>query len=371
MVEYRNQKGQALPFMTLAVMILLLCWLMIINVGKLESERMMMQNAADNAALSVAAYKARALNKLMMINWMIGTLLYGTEYGVSNYWKYGALLTVSGAHAGAPIPVFPKAMPKILGMGGDSKQEVISTIDLAAGGKKTAISGIYNLLKGNIAAMKSIFQPYPVRALKLANDIAKRQAYNSKGETCGADNAVIIQGLSWGLKQNDLGGSNCIKLYYPKKWTCCKFCVACKIALEAAKLAIKAALQAAGIPGEVKDVYQEKFYKKLKPAWLYIDDKDKFAKHCKIIVIARKSGSKLRDEGYPIGKGLFKGIVDWPDIQTVAAAAAYNTRGPGFPDGKKHNIKSVIEAYKDARRENGKGGWKAHLVPVKKMGVQH
>ena len=71
----RHQSGQALPFFVLCMVMLCLFWFMMINLGKLVKDRMMMQNAADNAALTASILKARALNQLGLINRTLGFFL--------------------------------------------------------------------------------------------------------------------------------------------------------------------------------------------------------------------------------------------------------------------------------------------------------
>jgi hypothetical protein len=56
-------------------MILLISWAMMLNISRLIIERMKMQNAADNIAMSLAAQKARAYNSIGGINYLIGIVL--------------------------------------------------------------------------------------------------------------------------------------------------------------------------------------------------------------------------------------------------------------------------------------------------------
>ena len=69
-----RSRGQAMPYFFMMMVVLVLCWAMIVNIAKLVKDRMMMQNAADNAALSVAVYKARVLNKLGQLNFLMRLL---------------------------------------------------------------------------------------------------------------------------------------------------------------------------------------------------------------------------------------------------------------------------------------------------------
>ena len=101
--------------------------------------------------------------------------------------------------------------------------------------------------------------------------------------------------------------------------------------------------------------------------WLYAD-KVVFDKSQKITVVCTKTENK-EQVNHPIFSRWFE--IKWPSIETVASAGVYNTIGPMFPVSNGANasdkISMVIKNYKKAR----KNGWDAHLVPVKKFGVQH
>ncbi|MDR2860777.1 MAG: Tad domain-containing protein [Elusimicrobiota bacterium] len=79
-------KGQSLYYIMIFVMIIVLSWAMMLNIARLISDRMKMQNIADNAALSIATHRARTLNYVANLNYLIGvTLSLGTNPG-SGYW---------------------------------------------------------------------------------------------------------------------------------------------------------------------------------------------------------------------------------------------------------------------------------------------
>jgi hypothetical protein len=56
-------------------MILVISWAMMLNIAKLIRDRMIMQNMADNIALSISTHKARTMNFVASCNYLIGTLL--------------------------------------------------------------------------------------------------------------------------------------------------------------------------------------------------------------------------------------------------------------------------------------------------------
>lgn len=64
MIKRKNQRGQIAVLAALSILSLAMLWMMAINIGKIISDRIMMQNAADNAAYSAATLRAQALNQL-------------------------------------------------------------------------------------------------------------------------------------------------------------------------------------------------------------------------------------------------------------------------------------------------------------------
>jgi hypothetical protein len=71
----RNNKGQTLYYFLVFVIILIVSCAMTLNIARLIRNRMVMQNKADNIALSLATYKARVLNFLGGTNYLMGAIL--------------------------------------------------------------------------------------------------------------------------------------------------------------------------------------------------------------------------------------------------------------------------------------------------------
>jgi hypothetical protein len=71
----KNNEGQTLYYFLVLVIILIISWAMMLNIASLIRNRMVMQNKADNIALSLATYKARTLNFLGGINYVMGVML--------------------------------------------------------------------------------------------------------------------------------------------------------------------------------------------------------------------------------------------------------------------------------------------------------
>jgi len=339
-----NYRGQALPYFFMMMVVLLLCWMMIINLGRLMYEKMMVQNAADNAALSIAAYRARVLNKLGQINYLIGCALYGTEAGLTNFYNFAII--------GGPYGVCPQVGAPILPMrfvddkqkvacAGDMLTHFCSGTDMGSNGPtKNLVSAIRNLVKGMVTVGDSIRLPYPGGSVILARDIARKQEINGKGEETGPNTVVPLAGLSLGLKRNQSG----IKYYQVKS-----FC----ISIPPIPIVLP--------PGLHTHWWTLEDYAEEEKAWLYGYEKD-FYKNHKIIVQVTKNN---KSPGYPLGAGLLGGI-QWPDIMAISAAAVYNDGGPMFPiedveeKDASNKISPVIDEYKKAENK----GWRAHLVPV-------
>ena len=71
----KNNKGQTLYYFLIFTMIILVSWAMMFNIAKLIRDRMIMQNMADNIALSLATHKARTMNFVGLCNYYIGNIL--------------------------------------------------------------------------------------------------------------------------------------------------------------------------------------------------------------------------------------------------------------------------------------------------------
>lgn len=209
-------RGQAMPYFFMMMVVLVLCWAMIVNIAKLVKDRMMMQNAADNAALSVAVYKARVLNKLGELNFLIGCALYGTEYGITTYHPIVAAPGVYG------VCTFPAWL--VIPNSPDNQQKVAFETDscLPCSGtdnqqteRSMTVSAIRNMVKGMVTVQDSLRLPFPGLAVIYANKIAKKQEINANDDECGADLVAVTSGLSLGLERNENG----IK-YFKTKTTC-------------------------------------------------------------------------------------------------------------------------------------------------------
>ena len=361
--------GQAMPYMLVMMLVLIMCWAMMVNIAKLMTDRMMMQNAVDNAAVSAAVYRARTLNTLGRLNYAIGTLLYGgIDTPSSLFWtyhKYGVAIGATGFKAGLPVPLFPQGglNPKALPgqYAPDDQKRVAGYLDLLSDQAGQSNHLQVDLIKAAVDQFSRTQQliisgVYPVRVRLLAEEIGKRQEIDNVGNLCGADHSLLIQGASLGLRQNKNGIS-----YYKSSKLDWKESLLIR-------LPINALLALAGVPAEVKDIYEAKFRNASASSWLYAE-KTEFDKSHKITVISNKDSGSASNTGYPLLSGWFN--IKWPDIRTIASAGTYNTAGPMFPVEENakpsDRVSPVLREYLKAKES----GWDAHLVPVAQMGIMH
>jgi len=356
-----NTRGQILPYFFVMMIILIISWAMIINMAKLLRDRMMMQNAADNAALSVSVYKARVLNTLGLLNYAIAATLFGPESGpVSgylSYYKYGVICSVAGMPLSFPLSICPMGgIPPSCrqpGLGAvDSQKKVAAYLDIIEGDGSVHIKDIRMLVSKLAGCQDLIKAPFEANApvQVLATEIGKRQEKNNAGEYTGADVVVVTQGIPLGLLRNKNG----VIYHRSKKLDGIEFTVA----KYAANALINVLLE---VPVTINELFAATELNEDGKSWLYAD-KTVFDRNQKIVVAATKLPNSASNRGYPLF-GKWIGI-SWPPIETVAAAAVYNASGPMFPleeSGKpSDNISPVMREYRKARYQ----GWDAHLVPL-------
>ncbi|MBN1622110.1 MAG: Tad domain-containing protein [Endomicrobiales bacterium] len=397
-----KSSGQVLPYYLTMIIILIISWAMLINISKLLYDRMMMQNAADNAALSVAVYKARIYNVLGKLNYMIGWALYGGEKGYLSYFNKG--FSVSGGigapflkkprlsvpfpipifHMGADAPSEIKDALKVLqlirtplfdpvkkfsewlrigALPNDDQKKVTGTLDMIniiSPRGTTQVDAVRNFVKGIIGIQDTLLlneKKFFLTAEYLANEIAQRQNINKKGDYSGADLAAVLTGLNIGdeVKRNRRG-----IVYHRSKKSNTGLGKIFKTAINIVFKAIAAKFTAGTVSIKINDFYKSQEYKSENQSWLYVN-KPFFDRNQKIVVFATKFGNSSSNQGFPLSARWLD--IDWPSIYTIAAASIYNTRGCMFPTVEEDNISPVIKAYKKAKN----GGWHAHLVPVGKV----
>jgi hypothetical protein len=390
-------EGQAMPYMLVMMVVLVISWAMMLNIAKLLTDRMIMQNVADNSALSVAVYKARVLNALGYLNYLMAATLYDGVEGLkgaivldkapkelrdnflfryvmisgleSNYYGGGEINSVYGVcrskDSKVLLPMTVWNSQKRVGCKKDSGHTNGTCFGkelLGGGDGDKYINIIRDMVYGFYITQYMLKTPFPVYSTAIAYEIAKRQEFDSadgkkeKDEILAFVNPLIdpkhysfSTGLSW--------NTNWIQYYKTLN-----FCVSIP-----PNPLLPNGKHTHGFiswaqpwkPAPAPHGFYEKH------SWLYADN-ETFIKACRVYIAARKSSN---GNGYPI-MGSWVGI-QWPEIETAAAASVYNKNGPMFPVERKgsqsDSIRQVINAYLDARD----GGWEAHLIPIRKFEIQH
>ena len=364
--SFRSSRAQVLPYFFFMCIVLVLCWAMLLNVAKLTTDRIMMQNAADNAALSAAVYKARVINVLGAMNFAIGSYMYGPETSPFSltwtYYKYVATVSmVSGIIGGGPhisVPLVPMGgypgVPHSLIDPPDSQKKIAGYMDTYQSGN-SQIRGIKSMVDSLVSLQDGLMNAYAINIWAVVTRVAKGQEKNAQSELCSPDYTAIIGGTRLGLERNK--GA----IYHTSNNV--------GISQQAIKWAVDALLVVVlDLPVVIQDIYEATPWSNANKSWLYAD-KTVFDKSQKITVVCTKIPESSEQISQPIFSKWFG--IKWPSIETVASAGVYNTVGSMFPVSNGTNasdkISPVIKNYKETR----KNGWDAHLVPVKKFGVQH
>ena len=341
--------------MLVMMVVLVISWAMMLNIAKLLSDRMILQNAADNAALSAATAKARLLNKLGQLNYLMGCALYGTAEGMTNYNSYGVTGGIYGVCLQGAGPAdfqrYKDTQERIGSIFDASHNPYCTGIDKGWNESAKLITAARNLVFGMAKAQDALRYQFlsefavPIPSFNRIFTIAQNQEFGKDG----VDDIYVINPQSV-LLEDVIRNRNGVG--YCKTESFC----------------VSVPPNPITPPGAHVHVYWAKDYIREKESWLYVD-KEKFHKNLRITVLAVKKSASASGKGYPL-LGKWIGI-EWPEMNAVASAAVFNRRGPMFPVEERgrpsDRISPVIQSYKDAE----KGGWDAQLVPAKKMGIQH
>ena len=273
------------------------------------------------------------------------------------YYKYVATVSlVSGIVGGGPhvsVPLVPMGgypgVPHSLIEPPDSQKKIAGYMDTYQSGNPQ-IRGIKSMVDSIASLQDGLMSAYEINIWALVTRVAKGQ----ENEVRGPDYTAIIGGTKLGLERNR--GA----IYHTSNNV--------GISQQAIKWTVDAILVIVlGVPVVIQDIYEATIWSSANKSWLYAD-KTVFDKSQKITVVCTKAENN-EQENQPVFSKWFG--IKWPSIETVASAGVYNTVGPMFPVSNSANVSDkispVIINYKKAR----KNGWDAHLVPVKKFGVQH
>jgi hypothetical protein len=275
-----------MPFYAAGMAALCLFWLALVNLAKVVCDRIQTQVAADNAALTTANMRARALNFTGALNGFLG--------------MPGFILTLPGLGltAGEKSLVWWVEPPhRALGF---------HTYSNSANAAKGAVKAIVTL-------QKAILTTYGGGTAFLAAQEASRLN--------GADGIVPLDSFSLRLKRNkgEIWYFKTSELYIPPT-------------------PITPEIFVWPIPYPIDTE---------RGADRWLERKDDFYNQ-RMRLIAFKEGGKARSDGYPVGGRIF-GISGWPDVRCIAAAAAYNAKGAMFPAGGSTAAFAALNEYLKAR----------------------
>lgn len=292
-------------------MILVISWAMMLNIAKLIRDRMIMQNAADNAALSLAVHKARTMNFAGNANYLIGTLLsLGTDPFIVQMSSYDT----------DKISAY---------IGGDFTEGIHREEHKDVAKLKTLVDGLQTAQDAALIAHMTY-----AKALFAENAL---NGYALKMPSAYADFSLKGAEKYFGLKRNSKGikylktvntaimGAHIVYNPYPT-FLDSGVTEALRNAFPVLEVLIALEKVSEYMP---KKKYEEKPY-----SW-YITDKENFYKQK--IRLSMTKVKKLNDGSY---KPLFSKLLDifYPEIMTVySASAIYNTKGTMFPDKEDTN----------------------------------
>ncbi len=299
-----NNKGQVLPYYLMTMMVLLVCWAMLLNMGKLLKDRIVMQNAADNAALSVAVYRARTLNLLGKANELMGTVLACGAFPM-----LVPLPTYDIRYVGGSISNFPYPLSDVHCRGGFE-----NSVDYAG------VNRIRFTVRSLSNFQKALVWAYPVQSLAVAQSIGKRQELNASNEPSGADRVLLIPGhLAESLTEGLASPEGIFSSLSPERLL--------GVRRNSSRITyFKTRNMGATVSRHYHIVLPVKWTTE-DVSWYVAGNK--FHQQ-KIVALAVKGGSSGSNAGYPVFSSLLN--VSWPSTMAVAAAATYNTKGSMIPE---------------------------------------
>lgn len=346
----RSRNGQAMPYLFVMLVILIVSWSMMVNFSKLLFERMAMQNAADNGALSAAVNQARTLNMINMFNRLIASNFYdGIPYPLG--WGLGGISpagNVIGAGGGIGECVLVPVAPQYFI---NDVSRVGSVLDVYAGWFFCGFGTTTGFISINAGAtimrtctqilvgiQEGIAKTGPMFSYVVAQKAAQRQNIDADGKETGAEYIFIPpKALSLGLKRNRQQITYCGTAHYYASGMVANVHVVCPV------------------PFATDD-----------KSWYFADESKFYQK--KVTLYAYKTSGAASSKGYPL-LGRWLGI-SWPSYVTIASAACFNRRGAGFTLVNGEKKSTDIRAALNKSEEEG-ASWQAHLVPVKDLYVQH
>lgn len=377
MMRIHFNPGQALPYILVMILVLVISWTMILNISKMLTDRMTLQIAADNAALSAATNQARTLNLLAKTNEMIARTLYDGSFllpvlGLGAVHPVGLMGIGGGGYASCVIaPLIPQCIM-------DNVSCEASTLDVILGVRACSfgtrpffmqrISAGATAMRAQVDALITfqeniVARVGPWETARVSEEVGRRHNKDIKVITthpllAGVEEAGVdlgdlneISGMHFralGLQRNKTKNNEILINYYGAEHI--GFSIPPNPFVPACHLHFVFPYKLPGKGGQ--------------KAWYYADANTFHRK--KLTIKATLAANAHANKGFPI-LGKWTGI-EWPKITTLASAAYYNKAqnapGPGFIVKQKpyrgENIRENIDAYRDSKYD----GWYAQLVPV-------
>lgn len=263
-------------------MILVISWAMMLNIAKLIRDRMIMQNKADNIALSLATQKARVYNFLGGTNYLMGMILsLGMNPRLQQLPSYS-----TNVIGGLPATMISMAENPL----SDVKHRT------AGNTQSNGVEKIKAAVKGIQAAQTAAMYAYGVYYASVMEDNISSD-YNIVVLPLPSAENLENPEQYFGLKKNSKG----IQYYKTINLVCVDL----------------------GVHLHLHTLGKKKFGNKEKYSWL-VEGEDMHEQ--KIAVIMRKKSTRTNNP-------LFMNLLDikYPEVIVFSAAAAYNTRGTMFP----------------------------------------
>lgn len=180
----RHEEGQALVLAAISMLILSLCVLATVNLSYAASQRIKLQNAADAAAYTTAAYQARALNFFAYTNraQVVQYASQMTMMGLVSYLIFAYLVASAFATALAAVPVIGWIFNAI---------KFIIKIQLVAA-EIYCVMGVFALDALNIGAGLAQFAVYSAMLAKVVNGpTAEIQAHDRRYQVSSIASSIL------------------------------------------------------------------------------------------------------------------------------------------------------------------------------------
>ena len=307
-----RSRGQTAPYFLTMAVILAMCWAMMVNIAKLLKDRMMMQNAADNAALSVAVFRARTLNLLGASNYLMAAALSSSAYPCMVPVPMFNTGYVGGSVSSIPFPFCDKRRSKTSGFDTGVEHAGVNRL-------RYTVNTIHNF-------QKLLVLNYTANSILIAQTIGQRQEKNSRGKNTGADITIPIPAeMAGSLDSHSISSSSQLQL----KETLMNVSPEKSLGIRKNTKTItyyKTINIQIDFPRRHHIVLPKKWMSEETGWYTATDD---FYRQ-KVVVLSMKNMDSESNRGYPLLKGFFRDTA-WPPAVTVAAAAVYNAKGKMFP----------------------------------------